>query len=68
MEPTYMKLELGRWDAQKEEEEGGERQKEEEWLLIKERGGGNRHRFNVSKGAAVEGWRLGTTSQTFIKK
>lgn len=43
--------------------------KEEEWLLIKERGGGgDRHRFNVSKGAAVEGWRLGTTSQTFIKK
>lgn len=39
MEPTYMKLELGRWDAQKEEEEGGERQKEEEWLLKKERGG-----------------------------
>lgn len=33
-----MKLELGRWDAQKEEEEGGERQKEEEWLLKRERG------------------------------
>lgn len=37
-------------------------------MVVEEGEGGNRHRFNVSKGATVEGWRLGTTSQTFIKK
>lgn len=37
----------GRGVVVEEEEEKGE--------------GGNRHRVNVSKGAAVEGWRLGGT-------
>lgn len=59
MEPTYMKLELGRWGAQREEGEE-ERDKERKRSGCWGGGrGGNRHRVNVSKGTAVEGWRFG---------
>lgn len=57
-----MKLELGRWGAQREE--GEETQRGRGGVVVEEEeGGGNRHRVNVSYRVAVKWWMLGRNLQ-----